>query len=189
MIEVRYLERDLEQQNKVNININAGSDAYYHQVGSSNVFVPDVAYQPGSWGYVGGSQLEMGDRPGTTSAIKGTKDDPLFQTQRQGNFSYRFDVQPGTYELTLCFADLQYFGQPLAYDLGASESMAIEQAEMDIRINGELIEKNFSPANIVGGCRNLTKTYVFENTGDSIVISFESDESSSFINGISLVTK
>ncbi len=184
-----YLQRDLSKQKKVDLNINIGSDVYYHQQGSSSVFVPDVTYEPGSWGYIGGSPLEMGDRPGTTAAVRGTQDDPLFQTQRQGDFTYRFDVAPGTYEITLHFADLHYTGQPLVYDIGATETSTTTYGKMNIWMNGTLLESGFSPAEMVGGRHRLTKSYVVDVDANKIELQFEGKQGIAFVNGLTVITK
>ncbi|WP_075602295.1 glycoside hydrolase family 2 [Saccharicrinis aurantiacus] len=188
-ININTQEKQIAGSDKVAIHINAGSEAYFHQDNSSIVFMPDVAYEKGSWGYISGEPLIKGDRPGTTAEIKGTNDDPLFQTQRQGEFTYKFDVKPGTYELTLHFADLQHSGAPLAYDLGAQQNTHTENVSMDITVNNTVIEKNFSPSDLVGGCHSLSKTYLITTDSQSIEINFNSVQSLPFINGISLITK
>src|SRR5204862_4981131 len=43
-----------------------------------------------------------------TSAISGTSDAPLFQTERYGQFSYAIPVPNGTYTVNLSFAELYY---------------------------------------------------------------------------------
>ncbi len=42
----------------------------------------------------------------TTTAIAGTEDDPLYQTERFGNFSYNIPLPNGAYAVTLKFAEI-----------------------------------------------------------------------------------
>ena len=192
--DISYVEIEMADINKLlnsgsGININAGSECYFHSDESKKVFLPDVPYQTGTWGYINGTPLERGDRPGTTAEILGTEDDPLYQTQRQGNFKYKFDVKPGDYELTLYFADLSFSGEAIVYDLGSKKKDDISHGSMMIDINGIVLEKELIPAEIVGGCNSLSKTYVVNVEDDSMEINFESEEGYAFINGIKILAK
>ncbi|WP_075602292.1 glycoside hydrolase family 2 [Saccharicrinis aurantiacus] len=188
-INIDYIKRHSSTLDKAAIHINCGSDAYFHENGSSKVYLPDLPYQQGSWGYINGTALELGDRPGTTAEIKGTLNDPLYQTQRQGDFSYQFDLKPGSYELTLHFADLNSFGPPLAYDLGVENHSNTTKQSMNISINDMLIEKAFTPSELVGGRTKLTKTYIVNSGHNGLVLKLESENSKPFLNGISLIFK
>ena len=42
----------------------------------------------------------------TAAAIAGTTDDPLYQTERYGNFTYTIPVANGQYLVTLKFAEI-----------------------------------------------------------------------------------
>ncbi|MBS2099735.1 glycoside hydrolase family 2 TIM barrel-domain containing protein [Carboxylicivirga linearis] len=192
--DISYVEIEIADINDLlssgsGININVGSECYFHSNASAEVFLPDVAYQKGAWGYINGTAFERGDRPGTTAEIIGTEDDPLFQTQRQGNFTYKFDVKPGEYEVTLCFADLSFSGEAVVYDLGHKKKDDISHGNMMIHINGIVLEKKLIPAEIVGGCNSLSKTYVVNIKDDSMKINFESKEGYAFINGIKILAK
>lgn len=188
-LEVSYLQRRISENNTVDICINAGSDAYFHADGSSLVFVPDMPYEKGSWGFLNGEAMERGDRPGTTAEIKGSPDDPLFQTRREGEITYRFDVEPGTYELSLGFADLNYYGQPLAYDLGNSAVDDRQISVFNIVLNGEELEPNFSPAQMVGGNHALLKTYVIATDQPFIEVKFIPVKGKSYVNSLRIRAK
>jgi hypothetical protein len=82
----------------------AGGGAYTDAEG--NLWSADRAYSPGSWGYVGGSSY------GVSDPIANTQDDPLYQSQRYGDFSYKFDVPNGRYDVTLHFAEIYYPAGP-----------------------------------------------------------------------------
>ena len=44
----------------------------------------------------------------TTNGIEGTYDDPLYQSERYGNFSYNVPVSSGTYEITFKMAEIYF---------------------------------------------------------------------------------
>jgi hypothetical protein len=70
--------------------INSGGPAYTDSQG--HVWSPDT-------GYSGGTVA------GTGSAISGTADPVLYQDERWGAYSYTFNVPPGSYQVTLKFAE------------------------------------------------------------------------------------
>jgi beta-galactosidase len=81
--------------------VNAGGE--YDYIDRAHVYwQADRAYQPGSWGYVGG-EAKL-----THNAILGTDDDALYQATREGMERYQFDVPDGTYEVTLGFTEGGY---------------------------------------------------------------------------------
>jgi len=77
--------------------VNAGGDAYRDVSGRQ--WDADKAYSSGSWGYVSGV-IGFSNDP-----IENTDDDELYQTNRNRNFSYKFDIPVGFYDITLCFAE------------------------------------------------------------------------------------
>ncbi len=81
--------------------LNCGSSTGYYDE-FRRVWEKDVAYSPGEWGYIGGEMVS------TVDSIECTQDDSLFQIQRAGSESYRFDVQSGIYEIWLRLAEIQY---------------------------------------------------------------------------------
>jgi len=60
---------------------------------------------------------------GTDVSVKGTENDPIYQTQPIGIEAYKFDVPDGTYELSLLMAELKSKGEN----------------EMTISVNGKQI--------------------------------------------------
>ncbi|WP_217575785.1 S8 family serine peptidase [Streptomyces sp. GbtcB7] len=70
----------------------------------------DPKYTAGSHGWVGKSDTY---RVGRNTDIKGTDEDAIYRTQREGMTGYRFDALPaGTYEVTLDFAELRKQARP-----------------------------------------------------------------------------
>lgn len=49
-----------------------------------------------------------GNKYSTTSDISGTEDDPLYQTERYGSFSYEIPVDNGRYQVILMFAEIHW---------------------------------------------------------------------------------
>ncbi len=83
------------------LGVNAGGPA---TVASGIRFRRDRVYEDGSYGYSGSSA-----RVTTARAIRGTKDDPLYQSMRAGMRVYRFDVPvDGVYSVQLRFAEIEH---------------------------------------------------------------------------------
>ena len=80
--------------------LNSGGSGYTGDDG--NKWSADQSYSPGNWGYVGGRSYK------TSDAVDNTDDDPLYQSERYGNFSYQFDVPNGRYDVVLHFAEIYW---------------------------------------------------------------------------------
>lgn len=78
--------------------LNAGGPSYTDS--NSNVWAADKAYTVGSFGYVGGGLYS------TSTAISGTSDPTLYQTERYNISSYKFTIPNGNYDVTLKFAEI-----------------------------------------------------------------------------------
>lgn len=74
--------------------VNAGSASQYRDA-DGVLWSADRAYSGDTWGYEGGRGVERTNSPN----VRGTADDPLFQSYRLGPRSYRFAVPDGDYEL------------------------------------------------------------------------------------------
>ncbi len=79
--------------------VNVGGKSYTSA--SGDVYAADRSYGSGPFGYVG-----AGSKRSTTHAIAGTVDDKLYQSQRIGMKSYKFDLPDGHYRVDLSFAEL-----------------------------------------------------------------------------------
>ncbi|MGH7931114.1 MAG: malectin domain-containing carbohydrate-binding protein, partial [Candidatus Binatia bacterium] len=86
------------QPGRYRVNIGGGN----YIDGGGNRWSADQTYRTGSWGYSGGTSY------GGAASIANTADDPLYQTERYGNFSYKFDVANGIYDVTLHFAEIYW---------------------------------------------------------------------------------
>jgi len=79
--------------------LNAGGNSFTD--GSGNFWAADQSYSTGNlWGNTGGSTFS------TTDPIANTTNDVLYQSERFGNFGYKFDLPNGRYNVTLYFAEI-----------------------------------------------------------------------------------
>jgi malectin (di-glucose binding ER protein) len=97
----------------------------YNDVGDASAFSNEVLFQPAYptvvWTvnaggpkytdaqgliYRGHTQVSVGTIATTSKAIAGTTEDGLYQTAREGEFSYTVPVADGTYLVTLQFAEI-----------------------------------------------------------------------------------
>lgn len=78
--------------------VNAGGGAFSDSGG--NQWLADQTYAGHDWGYVNGNVYS------TSSAIDDTLDDVLYQSERWGMPSYRFNVPNGAYQVILKFAEI-----------------------------------------------------------------------------------
>jgi Malectin domain len=125
----------------------------------------------------GGSVATSGNRP-----IWGTRDPRLYQSWRQGTFSYDIPAKPGTYELRLYFAET-YFGEGNAAGYGGENTRFF-----DIAINGLPVKKHFSVAG-EGGV-NVAVVKVFKDVAPAsdgfVHVAFAKATNEPFVNAIEL---
>jgi|GEM_PF-509694 len=100
-----------------------------------------------------------GNTAGTASAIAGTADQPLYQTERWGSpFSYSFPVATGSYQITLKFAEIYW--------------TAAGQRVFNVSINGTQVLTNFDIFAEVGANKADDKVFnnIQPNAGGQIVV-------------------
>ena len=128
--------------------INVGSNCYFTSDISNLTWLPDQPYTAGGWGYIGGKAHS------TTSEIYNTLDGPIYQTWREGNWSYKIDAPIGEYEIELLIADVTKPAAQLANLLNKNkEEKHSGETRFHISICGKQVETNFSP--IDGGKHNI----------------------------------
>lgn len=81
--------------------LNAGGGDYNDSYGY--LWVADQAYSSGGYGHVGGHSLAAIVPPPA-----GTPYDGIYEVAREGMSAYRFDVQNGTYIVSLHFCEIRY---------------------------------------------------------------------------------
>ena len=159
--------------------INVGSNCFFTSALSNLTWLPDRPYVPGSWGYV------SGEARSTTSEIVNTVDVPLYQTRREGEFTYKIDAPDGNYEVELLMADVTRPAAQLANLLGKNKSEETAgETRFNIVICGRQVETNFSPAD-GGRYRTVFKRrYIVCNEEGCITIALEAVKGKPFISGI-----
>ena len=177
-IAFNLLPKDLKSKtNKFEeLAINVGSYCYFLESDNMDyLWMPDKAYEKGSFGYVGGALLKHPSKRrnaiGTDVSVKGTENDPIYQTQRIGIEAYKFDVPKGTYELSLLLAELK----------------TKDQNVMDILANGKIIWSNINLKKAYGNDSGVTKRFLIAVDDEKgITVAFKSLKGKTRLSGIKL---
>jgi len=158
------------------IAINVGSYCYFIETDNVDyLWMPDQAYTKGSFGYLGGDLLRTKTRRrnniGVDVSIKGTENDPIFQTQIIGIEAYKFDVSKGIYELSLSMAELKSRGENV----------------MDILVNGKKIWENLNLKKQYGKDRGVVKRFLISvDNENGITVDFKGIKGKTRLSGIKL---
>lgn len=160
--------------------INVGSQCFFTSDESQLTWLPDQPYTAGSWGYIGGQQVD------TKTQILNTADGPLFQTLRNEMEGYRFDIPKGVYEVELLFTDIFRQNATTAYLLEGNGQQENRENSFGIYVNGKLLEESISPCKESGYFNALRKKYYITNEQDHIDIRFHAISGTCFLNGIKL---
>ena len=154
------------------------------------LWIPNKEYSNGSWGSEGGKafKLPKGQLPyGTDKNIKGTDDDPVFQTQLTGIRSYTLDVPDGNYEVSFCFAEL--LGgkvEGMVYNLTDGDRTEQESKRIfSVIVNDKTFLENLDIAKEAGSATALVKTAkVRAENGRGIHIIFKAVEGEPVLNAL-----
>ncbi|WP_016957763.1 glycoside hydrolase family 2 TIM barrel-domain containing protein [Catenovulum agarivorans] len=156
------------------IAINVGSQCYFIEEDNINyLWMPDKAYEKGSFGYIGGEIIRHPRRKtiGSDVSVKGTELDPVFQTQLEGIKQYKFDVPKGSYELSLLMAELK----------------TKDKNVMDVLVNGKKLWSNINLKQEFGDNRGVTKRFLITvNDDKGITVDFNAQEGKTRLSGIKL---
>lgn len=157
------------------------------------LWIPSHEYQQGGWGSIGGKPFKIansGRLPyGTDKDIRGTDDDPVYQTQQIGIAKYRLDVPNGEYELTLHFSEL--LGGPvkeLAYNLDPGDRIEPSgQRVFDVLVNNEIVLEHFNLTAQYGPAAAVSRTVkVSAKDNKGIEVLFKSIEGDPVLNALQL---
>lgn len=161
------------------VNILLGAKRFFIDA-DNNLWMPDQEYRKGSWGHIGGKPFTLvnnGRLPyGTDKNIKGTFDDPIYQSLQTGISEYRADVPDGDYELYLHFSELLGNGplQNIPYNLDTLDR--IEPAGkriFDVIVNDKLLLEEFNITEEFGAATAVVKKFILSvRNGKGIIISF-----------------
>ena len=126
------------------ILVDAGGAAYTDSLGQQWM---------GDQSYSGGTSL------GTSQLVTSTNSPGLYQTARTGTFSYQFAVPSGTYQVTLCFAEIEKNGAG--------------QRRFNVAINKSAVLSNFDIYSQAGGSFiALNKGFKVKVTNGQLTIAF-----------------
>lgn len=174
------------------LNVLLGSQRYFIDRLTHEVWVPDRPYMEGGWGSVGGTpfRLKNGNKDGYGSDrnIAGTENDPVYQTQQVGIREYRMDVPDGQYAIALYFAELTggKVKPPLPYNLGGMPPEKVDTVRVfDVTVNGSLLLDHLN-LSAEEGIDNgiIKKTVVYAEGGKGIRILFSPVEGEPVLNAL-----
>ncbi|GAB3589963.1 glycoside hydrolase family 2 TIM barrel-domain containing protein [Hymenobacter daeguensis] len=178
------------------LNVSLGDQRFFTDARLHQVWLPEQAYAPGGWGYVGGKPFALpgtGRLPyGSDRNILGTEYDAIYETQRVGLRQFRLDDVPaGQYEVTLHFAELEAVpaAEQLAYNLArpdaASAAPAKAPRRFDVWLNGLPALTDVGPENDLPPLQAISyKLPVNVRRGQGIVLDFKATAGETVLNGI-----
>lgn len=176
------------------LSVSLGDSRIFYDEKSSQVWLPEQVYTPGSWGYVGGEVFAMEKSVrqsfGSDKNILETDFDPIYETQRVGLDKFKFDVAAGDYELILHFAELlsKEKKEELIYNLSNGKpEESFTAREFTVSINGErsFLELD-NQENLIPERAFATKILVSTTDDKGITVSFEVKQGKTILNGIQL---
>ena len=130
--------------NSPEIAVNVGSNAQFIDK-SNSVWLEDLAYTKGGFGFIGTESQSIYGAPPDRN-VKGTAEDPLFQTMREGLLAYRFDVSDGLYEVELKFAE--------------TKAQKTGERIFDVKINGQVYLEKLDLVKEVGAHTAFTRKFL-----------------------------
>ncbi|WP_324670935.1 glycoside hydrolase family 2 TIM barrel-domain containing protein [Hymenobacter sp. GOD-10R] len=176
------------------LNVSLGDPRYFTDPKLQQVWVPEQAYTPGGWGYVGGKVFKLpgsGRLPfGSDRNILGTEYDALYETQRVGLTQFRLDVPDGEYEVVLHFAELEAVpqGEQLVYNLGNGANTAADKKasrSFDVLLNGQPVLSDLGTANYLQPLQAASfKFPASAQQGRGIIVEFKAKTGEAVLNGI-----
>lgn len=170
------------------LHITCGDPRYMEDKEEALCWMPEKAYEEGSWGYVGGSVYRRnGELLGTDADILGTEKDPIYQTQRQDIEAFKADVPDGEYIVTLHFASMKE-GAALVYNLSAQggDKKVESTSVFDVTVNGEKALDSFDPS-YCGISRAIAKRInVLVKNGNGLDIRFQALKGKTVLNAIEI---
>lgn len=118
-----------------------------------------------------------GNKYSTTSAIAGTTDDTLYQTERYGSFSYQFPVPNGIYDVVLHFAEIFFSAAgKRVFDVTAEGGVVINDLDIWAAVGKNTATTRQFSVTVADGVLNLGFVKVIENPKVSAIEISSSDE-------------
>lgn len=169
-----------------------GTNRMFEDSESGTIWAAEQPYTPGSWGYVGGkiyrTLMRRGSVPASDAEILGTRNDPIYQTRREGIQEFRADVPDGQYAVYLHFAELNTIDprKESVYNLGNGPiHTAYEERRFNLLANGREILHDVDIAKQFGALRAVCiKVEVQVENGGGLRLEFQPIEGEPFLNAI-----
>ena len=169
-----------------------GSPRYFDDRETHIAWIPEQAYRPGSWGYVGGKPYRRkttnGTLLGSDISIYGTDMDPIFQTQRVGIEAFKADVPDGEYSVYLYWAELDSAQkrESLVYNLGTdAEQTATGERVFGISINGTTMIDSLNLTRDYGYAHAVIQKFIIlVKDGKGLTIDFHKQKGEPVLNAI-----
>ncbi len=185
---VQVIPRNLRQGFPADgLHVMLGSTRYFEDRTDAVCWLPEQEYTVGSWGYVGGEVYRRsGGLQGTDADIRGTENDPIYQTQRRGIRSFKADTPDGSYLVDLHFAVLQQ-ADPLAYNLtqGQREASERERSVFDVVVNGDTVFSDLDLVSEAGELQAVCKRIAVQaRKGQGLEIRFVPKSGRPILNAI-----
>jgi beta-galactosidase len=186
----------LPSQNFNEINMALGSKRYFWDENTKTLWEPEKAYEPGSYGYIGGQALRpktrYGELPTAEVRIKGTDLSPLFLTQRIGIEKFKADLPAGKYAVYLYWAELNGTepADAIAYNLGndAIQELAGKRS-FNVKVHGMALLENYEIDKEAGIQQAAVKKFNIDLKEDGLTIEFIPIEGSTLLNAIKIIKR
>ncbi len=188
-INIHFRENLIKNIETTPLLINVGSHSDFVDEETGEIWISDQAFENNDFGYVGGEVFQQSQNKfqGSAANILNTDKEPLYQTMREGINAYKFETPPGKYRISLLFTEPnRAASKENIYNLTKEENrLTGKSRNFNIRINGQLVEKNLNLARDYGILQAVRIDYIVE-TEDPVTISFEPNEGKVILSGIEL---
>jgi hypothetical protein len=121
--------------------------------------------------YRGHTQFSTGYAATTSAAIAGTTDDPLYQSERFGDFAYAVPVANGDYLVTLKFAEI-YWTQPgqRVFDVKIEGVKVISKLDLVAKVGPNAAYEVTLPVHVTDGKLNIAFRSVVDYAKVSAIV-------------------
>ncbi|TKC06812.1 DUF4982 domain-containing protein [Pedobacter polaris] len=177
------------------LNILLGSQRQFIDQQKQEVWLPNKTYENGSWGSIGGEIFKPKGNSrqsyGSDKNIKGTTNDPIYQTQLIGLDAYQLAVPKGKYEVTLHFSELVGTGASnLPYNLDsliATNKEVPEQRIFDVFLNDKQVIEGLNLSATYGVANAVQKKFECVVTDDKgIKLVFKNIKGKAVLNALQI---
>ncbi|GIM54511.1 hypothetical protein CAPN005_11580 [Capnocytophaga cynodegmi] len=105
-IQTKLIPYQFKTSKEIDIAMNLGANYAFIDSRTGQYWLPEKEYSEGSFGFIGGKQLYVGDKIGTKEDILAVdEEDPLYQAIRVGMSEFRADVPEGVYEVEVLMVE------------------------------------------------------------------------------------